>query len=291
MKFLIVIPTHNEQEHILDVLNSLRIQTFQNFNCIIVNDSSTDKTEELVKEFILKINSKDHRFSLKKTPTSQALSLHQPGAKVVRAFNYGLEGINLEDFQVICKFDADILFPNDYLEQLYLTYSLYPKIGMVSGLVYIYKNGKWIFESLSSEQHIRGPIKSYRTSCLQSMGGLRPVLGWDNIDVMLCKMHGYETKVLPNLRVKHLRPTAYKYQSQKAKKLGEYFYNIGLNFPLALIASAKSSFKNASLKEFFITMVTFLKQKKGRCLTLQEIQFIRQFRWQEIKNKVKKNLF
>ena len=99
----------------------------------------------------------------------------------------------------------------------------------------------------------------------------RQVLGWDNIDVMLCKMHGFETVTIKELWVKHLRPTAYKYKSQKAEKLGEYFYNIGLNFPLAAISSAKSYFKNKSVSEFFITMKSFFNQKNERILTNEEI--------------------
>jgi len=162
-----------------------------------------------------------------------------------------------------------------------------PQIGMASGLVYIKKDRRWQFENLSSKNHVRGPIKSYRKSCFMEMGGLREVLGWDNIDVMLCKMHGFETLILKNLWVKHLRPTAYKYKNQKAEKLGEYFYNIGLSFPLAVISSLKSSFRNKSFLEFFITMRAFLRQNSPRVLTKKEIQFIRNLRWQEMCRKCK----
>ena len=132
---------------------------------------------------------------------------------------------------------------------------------------------------------MRGPIKSYRKECFLQMGGLREVLGWDNIDVMLCQMHGYQVITNKSLWVKHLRPTAYKYKNAKAKKLGEYFYNIGLDFPLAFISSAKSSFKNRSLSEFFITMKTFLSQKQDRKLSREEIKYIRNLRWREILKK------
>lgn len=148
---------------------------------------------------------------------------------------------------------------------------------------------EWIFENLSSKNHVRGPIKSYRKELFLKMNGLRAVLGWDNIDVMLCKMHGFETVTLQELWVKHLRPTAYKYNSQKAQKLGEYFYNIGLNFPLAAISSAKSSWKNKSVSEFFITMKSFLKQKNPRVLSQEEIEFIRNLRWNEMFKKIMKS--
>ncbi|WP_374365305.1 glycosyltransferase family 2 protein [Cloacibacterium sp.] len=310
MKFLIIIPAHNEEENILPCLESLKNQTFQDFKCVIVNDGSTDKTQEIVERFIQIPNTKYQILNLTQ-------SEHQPGAKVVRTFNKGLETENLENFDVVCKFDADIVFPSNYLEKVNEVYKKNPNAGMVSGLVYIKKGfvnfvrkplvdaqpdkndfttsqlhdftnqNDWIFENLSSKNHVRGPIKSYRKELFLKMNGLRAVLGWDNIDVMLCKMHGFETVTIKELWVKHLRPTAYKYKTQKAEKLGEYFYNIGLNFPLAAISSAKSSLKNKSIFEFFITMKSFLKQKNDRILTKKEIAFIRNLRWNEMRNKLK----
>ena len=312
MKFLIIIPAHNEEENILPCLESLKNQTFQDFKCVIVNDGSTDKTQEIVERFIQIPNTKYQILNLTQ-------SEHQPGAKVVRTFNKGLETENLENFDVVCKFDADIIFPENYLEKINEVYEKNPKAGMVSGLVYIKKGfvnfvrkplvyaqpdkkdfttsqlydfthqNEWTFENLSSKNHVRGPIKSYRKELFQKMNGLRAVLGWDNIDVMLCKMHGFETVTLQELWVKHLRPTAYNYKSQKAQKLGEYFYNIGLNFPLAAISSAKSSLKNKSVSEFFITMKSFLKQKNPRVLSQEEIAFIRNLRWKEMFNKIMKS--
>ena len=152
----------------------------------------------------------------------------------------------------------------------------------MSGLVYIQnEKGDWVFENLSSKDHVRGPIKAYRKECFEEMKGLRAVLGWDNIDVMLAQKSGWEVATIKDLWVKHLRPTAYKYKDQKAEKLGQYFYNIGLSLPLAMISSAKSSFKNRSAKEFFITINSFLKQKERRNLSTEEIKFIRNLRWKE----------
>lgn len=291
MKFLIIIPAHNEEKNIFFCLKSLENQTYKDFQVVVVNDGSTDKTSEIAENFKLQTSN----FKVLNLEKSE----HQPGAKVVRTFNKGLEKVSLKDFDVICKFDADIIFPENYLEEINKIYEENPKAGMVSGLVKIKKSvfekalafdfvdekKQWIFENLSSKNHVRGPIKSYRKECFAAMNGLRPVLGWDNIDVMLTKMHGYEIITLKNIWVKHLRPTAYKYKNQKAEKLGEYFYNIGLNFPLAAISSAKSSFKNKSLKEFFITMKSFLKQNSKRNLSSEEIKFIRNLRWKGIFGK------
>ena len=296
MKFLIIIPAHNEENNISFCLESLKKQNFQDFVCMIVNDGSTDRTAEIINNFKIQ----DSRFRVLDLETSE----HSPGAKVVRTFDKGLQALDWKDFDVVCKYDADIVFPTNYLEKINQTFETNPKAGIVSGLVYIKKyksnseiknlrnpnenwldfsnkNNEWIFENLSSKNHVRGPIKAYRKECFEDMNGLRAVLGWDNLDILLAKKHGWDVVTIKDLWVKHLRPTAYKYKSQKAEKLGQYFYNIGLSLPLAIISSAKSSFKNRSAKEFFITINSFLKQKERQNLSTEEIKFIRNLRWKE----------
>ena len=296
MKFLIIIPAHNEENNISFCLESLKKQNFQDFVCMIVNDGSTDRTAEIINNFKIQ----DSRFRVLDLEKSE----HSPGAKVVRTFDKGLQALDWKDFDVVCKYDADIVFPTNYLEKINQTFETNPKAGIVSGLVYIKKyksnseiknlrnpnenwldfsnkNNEWVFENLSSKNHVRGPIKAYRKECFEDINGLRAVLGWDNLDILLAKKHGWDVVTIKDLWVKHLRPTAYKYKSQKAEKLGQYFYNIGLSLPLAIISSAKSSFKNRSAKEFFITINSFLKQKERQNLSTEEIKFIRNLRWKE----------
>ena len=291
MKFLIIIPTHNEEKNILFCLESLKNQTFRDYKIVVVNDGSTDQTQTIVNEFA----AAHPDFEIKNLEKSE----HQPGAKVVRTFNKGLEVVDFEEFDVVCKFDADIIFPENYLGKINEIYEKNPKAGMVSGIVKIKKSvfenklafdfrdekKQWVFENISSKNHVRGPIKSYRKECFLDMNGLRPVLGWDNIDVMLAKKHGWEVLTIKDLWVKHLRPTAYKYKTQKAEKLGEYFYNIGLSLPLAVISSGKSSLKNRSIAEFLLTMKSFLIQKGERNLSKEEIKYIRNLRWSQIFKK------
>ena len=46
----VIIPAHNEENYIRNTLHSLKQQTFQNFETIIVTNGCTDKTEEIVKK-------------------------------------------------------------------------------------------------------------------------------------------------------------------------------------------------------------------------------------------------
>lgn len=282
MKFLIIIPAHNEEACVLQCLESLAQQSFQDFRCVVVNDGSTDTTQKIVENFV-EVHS---NFTLKNLEKST----HQPGAKVVRTFEKGLLDEVLYDIDVICKYDADIIFPPDYLLRINQGFEANPKLGMLSGLVYIQdEKGDWIFENLSSKDHVRGPIKAYRKQCFRDMDGLRAVLGWDNIDVMLAQKEGWEVATIKDLWVKHLRPTAYKYKKQKAEKLGEYFYNIGLDIPLAMISSAKSAMKSKSFSEFFITMRAYFRQNSEHILTRDEMQYIQKLRWQMMFKKYLKS--
>ena len=130
----------------------------------------------------------------------------------------------------------------------------------------------WAFEDLSSPEHIRGPIKSYRKRCFNDMGGLRDCLGWDNIDILLAKKSGWQCLTIKNLWVKHLRPTAYQYRHQKVEKMGEYFYNLGLS---------------RTPMDFLRILRSFCKQKHPLLLSREEVDFIRKERWRTALSKLK----
>ncbi len=55
LKFSVVIPAYNRETHIANAIRSVLAQQYENFEVIIVDDGSTDKTAEVVKSFA------DHR--------------------------------------------------------------------------------------------------------------------------------------------------------------------------------------------------------------------------------------
>ena len=52
LKVSILIPVYNTQEYILECLESIAVQTFHDYEVIIVNDGSTDNSRELITRFI-----------------------------------------------------------------------------------------------------------------------------------------------------------------------------------------------------------------------------------------------
>lgn len=65
-RFTIIIPMHNAEEFILQALDSVKSQTFDDYECIIIDDHSQDKSKELVEKYI--ISNPSINFSLYETP-------------------------------------------------------------------------------------------------------------------------------------------------------------------------------------------------------------------------------
>lgn len=65
-RFTIIIPMHNAEEFILQALDSVKSQTFDDYECIIIDDHSQDKSKELVEKYIT--SNPSINFSLYETP-------------------------------------------------------------------------------------------------------------------------------------------------------------------------------------------------------------------------------
>ncbi len=70
MKFSIIIPLYNKEEHIGTTIKSIMSQTYDNLEVIIVNDASTDNSFEIVSELIRN----DKRFLIINNPKNYGVS-------------------------------------------------------------------------------------------------------------------------------------------------------------------------------------------------------------------------
>ena len=76
----IIIPTYNRAHLIGETLDSVLAQTYQNWECIVVDDGSTDETDGLIAEYM----ERDSRFQYYHRPKNRL-----PGGNAAR--NYGFE--------------------------------------------------------------------------------------------------------------------------------------------------------------------------------------------------------
>lgn len=280
MKIYIVIPAHNEANFIGQTLQSLADQSLKPNKVVVVDDSSTDNTSEIVADFV----SKYPFIELVKNNSSTE---HAPGSKVVNAFYKGYYKLD-DDFDVICKFDADLIFPRNYLEKIAEYFESDTLAGMVGGFCSIQRKNKWIPENLTGNDHIRGALKAYRKHCFIQIGQLKPAMGWDTADELLARFHGWKVITDQNLLVKHLRPTGMNYFEHAGRKQGEAFYRLRYGMALSLIASAKLAAMKMNPFAFlhYISGYFQAKNKKRPFLVSEEEgRFIRQLRWANIRKK------
>ena len=281
MKFYIVIAVHNEEAFIKDCLSSLTTQTLLPEKIIVVNDNSTDKTAEIVEKIAKK-------FPALKLIQNQSSNQHMPGEKVVRAFNFGLQQLDT-NYDVICKFDGDLIFPKNYLETLASHYVQNPKLGMLSGHCYIQKNNKWIYENIASKVHIRGPLKSYRRACFKDIGGLQASIGWDTVDELIAVYYGWTFKTVAALKVKHLKPTGAHYSPNARYLQGEALYKMRSGFAIAALSALKMALNKKKFIYFFNCMMGYFRAYKTKAkyiVTENQGKFIRRYRWRALQKKI-----
>ena len=122
----VVIPTYNMEEHIAETLNSVIAQTLQNWEAIVVDDASTDKTAEIV----------------------QDLCVQDPRIRYIRsAENSNLpavgrnRGIKEAKGSYVAFLDHDDLWEPKKLERQISAMNSDPLIGMVHSHLWVVRNG------------------------------------------------------------------------------------------------------------------------------------------------------
>ena len=281
MKYYIVIPSYNEEALIALTLQSLISQTVLPSKIVVVNDNSTDKTAEIVLAF-----AKENPFISLVNKTSE--TIHLPGSKVIQAFQKGFETLD-ENYDFIVKLDADLIFPPNYFETIIKHFQSDAKIGMVGGFCYIEKNGQWVLENLTDKDHIRGALKAYRKVTFQQIGGLKPAMGWDTVDELLCKYYNWKVVTDESLHVKHLKPTGANYNKTARYKQGEAFYTLGYGFFITAIASVKLAMMKKKPLLFLDYIQGFWKAKSAKkpmLVNAEQARFIQKYRLQKMKEKI-----
>lgn len=279
LKFAVIIPTFNEEKYLQLCLDSLVNQSLQPKYIIVVDDSSTDNTSAIIKKY------EDSNENISYIYNSSE-STHQPGSKVIRAFYKGLGSINLSDIDIICKFDADLIFPVNYIEELNNSFTHNKKLGLCGGRCSILKNGIWQIESLTNNDHIRGALKAYRKTAFKDINGLAQQMGWDTADEIKLRYNNWQIEANLELEVKHLKPTGNTYSKSYYDKQGKVFYALRYGFLLMCVAAIKMGLKRDSLKGIFKIITSYLTSNgTNYLLTFDEGKYLRKYRWQQIKKK------
>ena len=98
----IIVPIYNVEEYLRECLDSIQKQTYPNFECIMVNDGSTDNSKQIAEEYLV-----DSRFTL----------INQSNQGLSSARNTGISHIREESTFISFVDSDDYIYP-DFLETL-----------------------------------------------------------------------------------------------------------------------------------------------------------------------------
>lgn len=147
----IIVPVYNAENYLNMTLNSIRNQTFVDFECILINDGSLDRSGDICDELALF----DNRFVV----------IHQKNGGVSCARNNGLKRATGNYIGFV---DADDYIENDMYEKLVLAAENLKADVASCGVVHEYKLNKVkINEQENFFEKYNSPIDLFYNNCLE----------------------------------------------------------------------------------------------------------------------------
>ncbi len=121
----IIIPTYNYAHYLTETLQSVMVQSYNNWECIVVDDGSTDNTHEIVDEFVKKNN----KFRY----------IYQQNKGVSAARNIGIKTAKGNFIQFL---DGDDLLQPDKIKSQIEVFKKNPEVDIVYNQVRFFDDGK-----------------------------------------------------------------------------------------------------------------------------------------------------
>jgi glycosyltransferase involved in cell wall biosynthesis len=201
LAYVLITPARNEETHIERTIKSIVGQTIRPVKWVIVSDGSTDRTDQIVKQYAVA-----HEWiELVRMPERKERHF---GGKV-HAFDAGAARVGHLSYNIIGNLDADVSFEPDYVEYLLSKFAQYPRLG-VAGTNQ--REGSWQERPrydyrFTSVEEVPGPFQLFRRECLESFGGYKPSRhgGVDLLANLSARMHGWQTRVYTGRLLIHHR--------------------------------------------------------------------------------------
>lgn len=282
MQLLLITPCYNESENIEALIDSVVQQVDVPDSWMLVDDLSTDDTYEKAKRLVA-----PHSWIKVVRHTSKTEGVSSE--KIVRAVQFGLTHVNLEEFDIICKSDGDLRFPPDYFQRIRELFKSNEEIGIAGGVITVEIDGKQVIDSYTNLDHVRGALKAYRKACFLQIGGLNACVGWDSIDEYTALYHGWKLYVDPMLKVEQIRHTASNVGIIFAtKEAGRSIYRTRIGFLLALLGAIKKGLRKPYVVLTFVYLYGYFRAaiRRESFIVSKEVgAFTRKKMWNDIRSK------
>lgn len=223
MKVSIVIPAYNEEKCLASTIKSALNQNYPDFEVVVVNNASTDKTAEIASQFLVKV-------------------VYEPNKGLLYARERGRREASGE---IIANMDADCLPKSDWLSRGVDLFKS-PEVAAVTG-PYDYFDGSKFFRSFSllSQKYVYWATNAF----LNFIGHGAILIGGNNFirAKVLKEVGGYDTSIL-----------FYGEDTNTAKRIaikGKIIFSRDLSMP----TSARRFKAEGSLKISLLYLYHFIK--------------------------------
>lgn len=261
MDYVLITAAKNEEAYIDFTLRSVCSQTRLPKNWIIVNDNSTDRTEELIRKYA----EKNNFITLLNRTGDQKRNF----GSQVHSINAGFEMLKTLEFDLVGNIDADISFEPHYFETLVKTISNNPQLGIVGGWIQEKQNDIFCDRKSNSLNSVPHAVQLFRRECFEQIGGYKPFRngGPDWYAEVLARKNGWEVKPFKDLKVGHHRTTnAAEKRFHAAWREGQLAYSIGSHPVLEIVKTGRRFYRRPfvlfSLARLLSYSSSYLLKKK-----------------------------
>ena len=142
----VIMPVYNGETYLKEAIDSILNQTLTDFEFIIINDGSTDKTEEIILSY---------------TDTRIRYIKNETNLKIVKTLNIGIE---LAKGKYIARMDADDVSSIERLQMQYDFMQKNPYISICGTALRIYEKPETVYTPPVKDEEIK--VKLIFESCL-----------------------------------------------------------------------------------------------------------------------------
>lgn len=122
----VLMPTYNDEKTIIEAIESILIQSYQNWHLYVINDGSTDNTEKVIKKFI-----KEGKLDSKIT------YIYEKNSDQLNAIKNGLDKIPKNDGLIYVLHSDDILANENVFENAVKYFNSNPSVEAIIADYYI----------------------------------------------------------------------------------------------------------------------------------------------------------
>ena len=187
----IILPAFNEEETIADSLNSVLALEFPEFEVIVVNDGSTDRTlDVLIKKFALQKAHIHYENELEhKAITQTYISKHHPNLIILDKVNGGKAdaanaGINISRKPLFCLIDADCLLERDSLLKVMQPFIENPDEMIAAGGVVRIGNGCKVINGETKSENLPNKLLPLLQNIEYLRAFLMGRLSWNKLGML-----------------------------------------------------------------------------------------------------------